>query len=57
MKKNLYFFRLHQRFGKQAARTPLLVTEEQAKFIRNYRLKKMKENFLTKLITQNLTPN
>ncbi|MFV8352419.1 glycosyltransferase [Flavobacterium sp. XS2P14] len=27
----------------KAARTPLLVTEEQAKFIRNYRLKKMKE--------------
>jgi len=27
----------------KAARTPLLVTKEQAKFIRNYRLKKMKE--------------
>ena len=27
----------------KASRTPLLVTEQQAKFIRNYRLKKMKE--------------
>ena len=43
-KKPLLFLDYINGFWKaKAARTPLLVTEEQAKFIRNYRLKKMKE--------------
>jgi glycosyltransferase involved in cell wall biosynthesis len=43
-KKPLLFFDYIQGFWKaQKANTPLLVNEEQAKFIRNYRLQKMKE--------------
>ena len=43
-KKPLLFLDYIKGFWKaKAAKTPLLVTEEQAKFIRNYRLKKMKE--------------
>lgn len=43
-KKPLLFLDYINGFWKaKAARTPLLVTEEQAKFIRNYRMKKMKE--------------
>ena len=43
-KKPLLFLDYINGFWKaKAARIPLLVTEEQAKFIRNYRLKKMKE--------------
>ena len=43
-KKPLLFFDYIKGFLKaKSARTPLLVTSEQAKFIRNYRLQKMKE--------------
>ncbi|WP_426091907.1 glycosyltransferase family 2 protein [Flavobacterium sp. DSR3-2] len=43
-KKPLLFFDYIKGFWKaKTAKTPLLVTTEQAKFIRNYRLKKMKE--------------
>ncbi|RDI58461.1 glycosyltransferase family 2 protein [Flavobacterium glaciei] len=43
-KKPLLFLDYIKGFWKaKAAKTPLLVTTEQAKFIRNYRLKKMKE--------------
>ena len=43
-KKPLLFMDYIKGFWKaKAAKTPLLVTPEQAKFIRNYRLKKMKE--------------
>lgn len=43
-KKPLLFLDYIKGFWKaKAAKTPLLVTAEQAKFIRNYRLKKMKE--------------
>ena len=43
-KKPLLFIDYIKGYWKaKAAKTPLLVTEEQAKFIRNYRLKKMKE--------------
>jgi glycosyltransferase involved in cell wall biosynthesis len=43
-KKPLLFIDYIKGFWKaKAAKTPLLVTSEQAKFIRNYRLKKMKE--------------
>jgi hypothetical protein len=43
-KKPFLFLDYIKGFWKaKAAKTPLLVTEEQAKFIRNYRLKKMKE--------------
>ena len=43
-KKPLLFFDYIQGFLKaKSAKTPLMVTTEQAKFIRNYRLKKMKE--------------
>jgi glycosyltransferase involved in cell wall biosynthesis len=43
-KKPLLFIDYIKGFWKaKAAKTPLLVTQEQAKFIRNYRLKKMKE--------------
>ena len=43
-KKPLLFFDYIQGFLKaKKANTPLLVNEEQAKFIRNYRLQKMKE--------------
>ena len=43
-KKPLLFLDYIKGFWKaKAAKTPLLVTKEQAKFIRNYRLKKMKE--------------
>ncbi|MFI0492157.1 glycosyltransferase [Flavobacterium sp.] len=43
-KKPLLFLDYIQGFMKaKSAKTPLLVTPEQAKFIRNYRLKKMKE--------------
>jgi hypothetical protein len=40
----LLFFDYIKGFWKaKSANTPLLVTNEQAKFIRNYRLQKMKE--------------
>ena len=43
-RKPLLFFDYIQGFWKaKIANTPLLVNDEQAKFIRNYRLKKMKE--------------
>jgi glycosyltransferase involved in cell wall biosynthesis len=43
-KKPLLFFDYIQGFWKaKKAKTPLLVTKEQARFIRNYRLQKMKE--------------
>ena len=43
-KKPLLFFDYIKGFLKaKSAKTPLLVNQEQAKFIRNYRLKKMKE--------------
>ena len=43
-RKPLLFFDYIQGFLKaKRAKTPLLVTQEQAKFIRNYRLQKMKE--------------
>lgn len=43
-KKPLLFLDYIKGFWKaKLAKTPLMVTEEQAKFIRNYRLKKMKE--------------
>lgn len=43
-KKPLLFLDYIKGFWKaKAAKTPLMVTQEQAKFIRNYRLKKMKE--------------
>ena len=43
-KKPLLFFDYIKGFWKaKSAKTPLLVTNEQAKFIRNYRLQKMKE--------------
>ncbi|WP_281637313.1 glycosyltransferase [Flavobacterium marginilacus] len=43
-KKPLLFLDYIQGFWKaKSAKTPLLVTNEQAKFIRNYRLQKMKE--------------
>lgn len=43
-KKPLLFFDYIKGFWKaKSAKTPLLVTKDQAKFIRNYRLKKMKE--------------
>jgi glycosyltransferase involved in cell wall biosynthesis len=43
-KQPLLFLDYIKGFWKaKSARTPLLVTEEQAKFIRNYRLKKIKE--------------
>jgi len=43
-KKPLLFFDYIKGFWKaKSARTPLLVTKEQARFIRNYRLQKMKE--------------
>ena len=43
-KKPLLFFDYIKGFWKaKTAKTPLLVTTKQAKFIRNYRLKKMKE--------------
>ncbi|MFV5693330.1 glycosyltransferase family 2 protein [Flavobacterium sp. LT1R49] len=46
-KKPLLFLDYIKGFWKaKAAKTPLLVTEEQAKFIRKYRLKKMKEKIL-----------
>lgn len=46
-KKPLLFFDYMKGFFKaKSAKKPLLVTEEQAKFIRNYRLKKMKEKLI-----------
>jgi glycosyltransferase involved in cell wall biosynthesis len=46
-KKPLLFIDYIKGFWKaKAAKTPLLVTSEQAKFIRSYRLKKMKEKLL-----------
>jgi len=46
-KKPFLFFDYIQGFLKaKSAKTPLLVNEEQAKFIRNYRLKKMKEKLI-----------
>jgi hypothetical protein len=43
-KKPLLFFDYIQGFMKaKAAKIPLLVTETQAKFIREYRIEKMKE--------------
>lgn len=46
-KKPLLFFDYIQGFLKaKSAKKPLLVTEEQAKFIRAYRLKKMKEKLI-----------
>ena len=42
-KPSLFLDYINGFWKAKAARTPLLVTEEQAKFIRNYRLKKMKE--------------
>lgn len=46
-KKPLLFFDYIKGFLKaKSAKKPLLVTEEQAKFIRNYRLKKMKEKLI-----------
>lgn len=46
-KKPLLFIDYIKGFWKaKAAKTPLLVTSEQAKFIRRYRLKKMKEKLL-----------
>jgi glycosyltransferase involved in cell wall biosynthesis len=46
-KKPLLFIDYIKGFWKaKSAKTPLLVTSEQAKFIRNYRLKKMKEKLL-----------
>jgi len=46
-KKPLLFFDYIQGFLKaKSAKKSLLVTEEQAKFIRNYRLKKMKEKLI-----------
>jgi len=53
-KKPLLFFDYIKGFWKaKMAKTPLLVTYEQAKFIRKYRLQKMKEKlFLVK--THNL---
>lgn len=46
-KKPLLFFDYIKGFLKaKRAKRPLLVTEEQAKFIRNYRLKKMKEKLI-----------
>jgi glycosyltransferase involved in cell wall biosynthesis len=45
-KKPLLFLDYINGFWKaKSAKTPLLVTQEQAKFIKNYRLKKMKELF------------
>jgi glycosyltransferase involved in cell wall biosynthesis len=45
MKKKpmLYFDYMHGFFKARSVKKPLLVTEEQAKFIKSYRLKKMKE--------------
>lgn len=46
-KKPFLFFDYIKGFMKaKSAEKPLLVTEEQAKFIRNYRLKKMKEKLI-----------
>ena len=46
-KKPLLFFDYIKGYLKaKSAKKPLLVTEEQAKFIRNYRLKKMKEKLI-----------
>lgn len=46
-KKPFLFFDYIKGFMKaKSAKKPLLVTEEQAKFIRNYRLKKMKEKLI-----------
>jgi glycosyltransferase involved in cell wall biosynthesis len=46
-KKPLLFIDYIKGFWKaKSSKKPLLVTEEQAKFIRNYRLKKMKEKLL-----------
>jgi hypothetical protein len=45
-KKPLLFIDYINGFGKQICKTALLVTVEQAKFIRSYRLKKMKRNSL-----------
>ena len=46
-KKPMLFFDYMKGFLKaKSAKKPLLVTEEQAKFIRNYRLKKMKEKLI-----------
>jgi glycosyltransferase involved in cell wall biosynthesis len=46
-KKPLLFFDYIKGFWKaKSAKKPLLVTAEQAKFIRNYRLKKMKEKLI-----------
>ncbi|QSB27859.1 glycosyltransferase family 2 protein [Flavobacterium circumlabens] len=46
-KKPFLFFDYIRGFWKaKKAKTPLLVTPEQAKFIRNYRLKKMKEKLI-----------
>ena len=46
-KKPLLFFDYIKGFLKaKSSKKPLLVTEEQAKFIRNYRLKKMKEKLI-----------
>ena len=46
-KKPFLFFDYIRGFWKaKNAKTPLLVTPEQAKFIRNYRLKKMKEKLI-----------
>jgi hypothetical protein len=43
-KKPLLFFDYIQGFLKaKSAKAPLMVTAEQAKFIRSYRLRKMKE--------------
>lgn len=48
-KKPLLFIDYIQGFLKaKSSKKPLLVTSEQAKFIRNYRLKKMKEKLLDK---------
>lgn len=46
-KKPMLFFDYIKGFLKaKSSKKPLLVTEEQAKFIRNYRLKKMKEKLI-----------
>lgn len=46
-KKPMLFFDYMKGFLKaKSSKKPLLVTEEQAKFIRNYRLKKMKEKLI-----------
>jgi hypothetical protein len=42
----LFFDYVKGYWKAKSKKKPLLVTEEQAKFIRNYRLRKMKEKFI-----------